>query len=133
MSAPEHDFGEDVVVSGDNLRAYSADGTIEQHQAVEISGDYEVSAIDTAGDEGDGVAAFDVVDGQSVTVAGDNTEVRVEAGTDGATAGENATVDADGNFVDAGSGDAVWGTFNTGGADGEFVELALDTEKEVAE
>lgn len=131
MSAPEHSFGEDVVVSGDNLRAYSANGTIEQHQAVEISGDYEVSAIDTGGDEGDGVACFDAAAGQQVTVASDQTEVRVIAGTGGATAGANATVDGDGNFVDAGSGDAVWGVFNTGGSAEDIVELALDTEKEV--
>lgn len=131
MSAPEHDFGEDVLVSGDKIRSYTADGSISQHKAVQINGDYQVTQVSSAGVEGHGVAAYDVESGQELAVCGDNTEVRVEAGSDGATAGDDATVDADGNFVDAGSGDAVWGVFNTGGSDGELVELALETETEV--
>lgn len=131
MSAPEHDFGEDVLISGDALRGYSADGAIDQHKAVQITDDYTVTQVDSAGVEGDGVAAYTVEDGQELTVAGDGTEVRVEAGGT-VTAGENATVDGDGNFVDAGSGDAVWGTFNSSGSDGDIVDLALDTEREVA-
>lgn len=131
MSAPEHDFGEDVVISGDNLRAYTADGAVSQHQAVQINGDYQVTSIGSAGVEGHGVACFDVESGQSVTVAGDGTEDRVEAGSAGATAGNDATVDGDGNFVDAGAGDAVWGVFLVGGSDGDIVDLALETETEV--
>jgi len=130
MSAPEHSFGQDVLISGDNVRGYSADGAISQHKAVEVNGDYQVTQIGTAGAEGHGVAAYDVAGGEEVAICGDDTEVRVEAGGT-ATAGSDATVDTDGNFVDAGSGDAVWGVFNSGGGDGDIVELALETETEV--
>lgn len=131
MSAPEHSFGESVLVSGDNIRSYTADGAITQHKAVQINGSYQVTQVGTAGAEGHGVAAYTVEDGQELAVCGDNTEVNVEVGTAGATAGSDATVDGDGNFVDAGSGDAVWGVFNEGGSDGDLVSLALETETEV--
>lgn len=131
-SNPEHDFAEQVLIYGENLRSYTSDGAISQHQAVKINGEYQVTAVDTAGEEGDGVALYDVADGQEVAIAGDDTEVRVEAGTAGATVGTDATVDGDGNFVDAGAGDAIWGIFQTAGSDGDIVEVALETEREVA-
>lgn len=130
-SNPEHSFNEQVLVSGDLLRGYTADGAISQHQAVKINGDYQVTACDTLGEEGAGVAAYGVSDGEELAIAGDDTEVRVEVGSNGATAGNRATVDGDGNFQDATASDAVWGTFNEGGSDGDIVELALNSEREV--
>lgn len=130
-SSPEHSFAESVLISGDNLRSYTASGAVAQGKAVEVSGEYQVTQLASAGAEGHGVAMYDVADGEEVAIAGDNTEVRVEAGTAGATAGNDATIDANGDFVDAGSGDAVWGVFNSGGSDGDTVSLALETETEV--
>jgi len=131
-SNPEHSFGEQVLISGDNLRSYNASGAIAQHQAVKLNGDYQVTAVDTAGEEGTGVGLYDVQDGEDIAIAGDDTEVRVAIGTAGATAGNRATVDANGDFVDAGAGDAVWGVFNAGGGSGDIVSLALETEREVS-
>jgi len=131
-SNPEHAFGEQVLISGDNLRSYNADGAISQHKAVQINGDYQVTQTGTAGAEGTGVALYDVKGGEDIAIAGDDTEVRVIVGSGGATAGNSATVDGNGDFVDAGAGDAVWGEFNEGGSSGDIVSLALETEREVS-
>lgn len=125
-SDPEHDFGEQVLVSGDELRSYTAAESIDQHQAVSISDDYEVSPVSAAGQAGIGVAAYDVGAGQELPVAGDDCEVRVVAGGT-VSAGNAATVDADGNFIEYDSSvhDERWGVFNTSGGTGDVVEVYL--------
>ena len=127
--AIEHDFAEEVLVAGDSLRSFTADGTIDQRKAVDINGNYQATQVGTAGAEVFGVALYDVASGEEVDVAVDGCEVKVEAGGT-VTAGGAAAVDVDGNFVDAGgsgSGDAVVGTFLEGGADGDVVTLYIDT------
>lgn len=130
MSASEHSFAEDVLVAGDSLRGFTADGAVNQRKAVDINGDYQVTQVGTAGAAVYGVALYDVASGEEVAVAVDGAEVLIEAGTAGATAGSAAAVDADGNFVDAGgdtSGDNVVGVFLEGGADGDLVRMYIDT------
>lgn len=127
--AIEHSFAEEVLVAGDSLRSFTADGTIDQRKAVDINGDLQATQVGTAGAEVFGVALYDVASGEEVDVAVDGCEVKVEAGGT-ATAGSAAAVDTDGNFVDAGgsgSGDSVVGTFLEGGADGDLVTLYIDT------
>lgn len=125
-SEPEHDFGEQVLVSGDEIRSYTAAEAIDQHQAVSISDDYEVSAVSAAGQAGVGVSAYDVEAGQETAVLGDDCEVRVVAGG-AVAAGNAATVDADGNFIefDSAAHDERWGVFNTSGGNGDIVEVYL--------
>jgi hypothetical protein len=130
MSASEHNFEQDVLVSGEALKGFTADGSISQRKAVDINGDNQVTQVGTAGNPVFGVAVYDVADGEELPVAVDGCEVRVEVGGTGATAGEAAAADADGNFVDAGgdtSGDNVVGTFTEGGSDGDIVRMYIDT------
>jgi len=130
MSASEHNFAEDVLVAGDSLRSFTADGAVNQRKAVDVNGDLQVTQVGTAGDPVYGVALYDVADGEEIDVAVDGCEVRVEVGGSGATAGNAAAVDTDGNFVDAGgdtSGDNVVGTFLEGGSDGDLVIMYIDT------
>lgn len=127
MSASEHSFAEDVLEAGDALRSYTADGSITQRRAVTINGDNQVTQVSTAGTGIRGVAVFDAEDGEELTVAEDGTEVDIEVGTAGATAGNAAAVDGDGNFVDAGSSDQVAGSFNEGGTDGDIVTMKVQT------
>jgi hypothetical protein len=127
MSSSEHNFAEDVLEAGDAIRPYTADGSITQRRAVTINGDNQVTQVSSAGTGIRGVALFDVADGEELSVAEDGTEVDIEVGSAGATAGNAAAVDADGNFVDAGSGDQVVGSFNEGGTDGDIVTMKVQT------
>jgi hypothetical protein len=130
MSASEHNFTEDVLKSGEALDGFTADGAISARKAVTVNGDKQVTQVASAGSAMRGVAVYDVADGEEIPVAADGCEVLVEVGTAGATAGNAAATDGDGNFVDAGgdtSGDKVVGTFDEGGADGDLVRLYIDT------
>ena len=130
MSASEHNFTEDVLKSGEALDGFTADGAISARKAVTVNGDKQVTQVSSAGSSMRGVAVYDVAAGEELPVAADGCEVLVEVGGSGATAGNPATTDADGNFVDAGgdtSGDLVVGTFDEGGSDGDLVRLYIDT------
>lgn len=128
MASPEHTFEEDVLERGDNLASFTVDGDISQRKAVKINGDKQVTQIGSAGDQMEGVALFGVSDGEEVTIALDGCEVDVEIGAGGATAGNSAAVDGDGNFEDAsGTDTSVVGTFYEGGSDGDVVTLYIDT------
>lgn len=129
MANGEHSFADDVLVAGDAIRSFTADGDISARKGCDINGDYQATQVGTAGNAVYGVALYDVSSGEEVDLAVDGTEVLVEAGGS-VTAGNAAAVDTDGNFVDAGgdtSGDNVVGTFLEGGTDGDLVTLYIDT------
>ena len=130
MSASEHNFQTDVLKSGDAILSFVADGSISARKGVDINGDNQITQVGTAGNPVFGVALYDVADGEQVAIAVDGCEVDVEVGGSGATAGNAAAVDTDGNFVDAGgdtSGDNVVGTFTEGGSDGDIITMYIDT------
>lgn len=122
----EHSFAVEVLVSGDLIRGYTADGPIEAHKGVEITGNYEVSQVDVAGTGIRGVAAYDVADGEEIALVEGNDEARVIAGG-AVTAGEPATTNADGDFVEAAAEDEIVGEFNESGGEGDVVEIRLTT------
>lgn len=129
MSTVEHDFQQDVLNVGDAIRSQTANGAVDQRKAVDISGDFEVEQVSTAGSQVYGVALYSVADGEQVAVAIDGCEVDIELGGS-VSAGQSAAVDVDGNFVQAGgsaSGDNVVGTFLEGGGDGDIAALYIDT------
>ena len=97
MSASEHNFGEDVLVSGEEIRGYSAGEALTAGEPVGISGNYEVSA--SSAGEGDfvGVVLYDVESGQEVAIAGDDCEVKVPV-SEAVTAGDELLPDGAGNF-----------------------------------
>jgi len=67
----EHTFDVEVLVSGEELRGYSAGEDLTTGEPVGISGDTEVSG--SAADGGDfiGVNLYDVASGEEAAIAGD--------------------------------------------------------------
>ena len=123
MSAPEHDFGEDVLKAGEKLRSFTADGDIDQREPVKVNGAFQV----TDADDGDaiiGVAAYDVAGGQEVDVAMDDCEVLVEGQGDGFDAGDSVEV-VDGGFQTLGSGEKVGVALEDAAGDGTLGQIYL--------
>ena len=123
VTEPEHDFGEDVVISGEKLRGFTADETVEQHDIVQITGDYEVS-LAGEGEHALGAASFDRADGQEVSVAADDCEVRVIA-DDAIDAGMAVTPSGDGGVQEAEDGDVKLGIALTGAGAEDIVQVYL--------
>lgn len=78
MSAPEHNFAEEVLISGEELRGYSAASAFTAREPVGVSGEYEVDSSAAGADDFIGVAMYDVASGEEVAVGGDDCEVRIE-------------------------------------------------------
>ena len=124
MSGPtktqgEHTFADDIVISGDEFRGYTASEELTRAEPVEISGDYEVSA--STGDAFAGLATYSVAAGETVNIAGDDCEVRLEL-AEPVEAGDGLTADGDGAFVQTPDGDTQHAVANEGGGAGDFVE-----------
>ena len=126
MSAPEHDFGEDVLIAGEKLRSFTADSDIDAHQAVTINGNFTVDVTD-AGGAAIGVAAYDVASGEELDVVMDDCEVRVIA-DGGIDAGDNLEVGADGNFREFNSGEKIGIALEDAGDGDVFQAYLTDAE-----
>jgi len=126
MSGPEKEFGEhtfadDILLSGDEIRGYTAGEELTRAEPVEITGDYEVGP---ATDAFAGVALYNVASGEEVALAGDDCEVRLEV-SEAVEAGDALAVDGDGAFeIALDDADAV-AVANEGGGGGDFVEAYL--------
>jgi len=97
MSAPEHNFVEDVLISGEELRGYNAANDLSVREPVGISGEYEVDSSAAGVDDFIGVNLYDVTAGQEAAVAGDDCEVRVEV-SESVTAGDELVPDGNDTF-----------------------------------
>lgn len=121
----------DVLISGENVDSYTADGPIEAQQAVKITGDYTVAASDTDGEQVIGVAMYSVADGDEVAVAKEGTEVVAQTGTGTISAGDlvasHGATGEEGQLDTAGTGDSVLGFANEadGGSQGDNVEITI--------
>jgi len=127
MSAPEHTFTEDVLVSGEELRGYNAGEALSVREPVGLSGEYEVSG--SASGEGDfiGVALYDVASGEEIGVGGDDCEVRIEV-SEAVNAGDELLPDGTGAFetVATSTGSAGVAIAQTGSSgSGEIVEAYI--------
>ena len=93
----EHSFDIEVLVSGEEIRGYTAGEDLTAGEPVGISGDMEVSS--SAAGEGDfvGVVLYDVASGEEVALAGDDCEVRIPV-SESVTAGEELLPDGAGEF-----------------------------------
>jgi len=124
MSAPEHSFTDDVLVSGEELRGYNASADLTLREPVGIDGEYSVNS--SAAGEGDfiGVALYDVASGEEVAIAGDDCEVRIEV-SEAVSAGDELLPDGSGAFesVATSTGSSGVAIAQTGsGGSGEIVE-----------
>jgi len=122
----EHEFDVEVLVSGEEIRGFTAGEALTAGEPVGISGDYEVSA--SAAGEGDfiGVVLYDVASGEEVPIAGDDCEVRVEV-SEQVTAGEELLPDGLGTFesVATSAGSSGTAIVQQGAASGEVAEAYI--------
>lgn len=122
----EHTFEVETLISGEEIRGYTAGEALSAGEPVGISGDYEVSA--SAAGEGDflGVAAYDVASGEEVPVLGDDCEVRVPV-SEAVTAGEELLPDGAGEFesVATSAGSSGVAIVQEGAASGELCEAYI--------
>lgn len=118
----EHTFAVEVLVSGEEIRGYSASEALTQGEPVEVDGDYTVGA--STGDAFIGVALYDVAEGEEVAIAGDDCEVRIEAG-EAIAAGDAITPDGTGAFAVATAREDQVGVANEGGGTGEIFQAYL--------
>ena len=122
----EHSFEIETLISGEEIRGYTAGEALTAGEPVGISGDYEVSA--SASGEGDflGVAAYDVASGEEVPVLGDDCEVRVEV-SEAVTAGEELLPDGLGTFesVATSAGSNGVAIVQDGASSGELCEAYI--------
>jgi len=121
FSEPEHDFAEEVLISGEKIRSETAGEDLDRHKAVELDSTGTVVQTDDA-DEFYGVVAYDRVDGQEVPVIQDDCEVRVIAGGS-VDPGMELEPDGSGDFVQS-TGDGV-AVARTGGGGGEIIQAYL--------
>lgn len=99
MSGPtttqgEHEFADDILISGEELRGYTADEALTRGEPVEIVDNY---AVGPSADAFVGVVLYSVGEGEEVAIAGDDCEVRLEA-SGAVDAGDALAVDGDGAF-----------------------------------
>jgi len=119
----EHTFADDILISGDELRGYTAGEALDRGEPVAVTGDREVTSA-TEGGPFVGVVMYDVANGEEVVIAGDDCEVRVEASA-ALDAGDAITPDGVGGFRQATADDDEVGVTNEEISSGEFGEAYL--------
>lgn len=122
----EHTFDIEVLISGEEIRGYTAGEDLTAGEPVGISGDNEVSA--SAAGEGDflGVVLYDVASGEEVAIAGDDCEVRIEV-SETVTAGDELLPDGVGTFetVATSAGSTGVAIAQNGAASGELLDAYI--------
>ena len=98
MSASEHNIGEDVLKSGENIKSEPANETIDQHDSVQKIN----NGVSVAPDGGPfyGVAGIDVVAGQELNMVMDGCEANVIV-SEAVSDGDALTPDGGGGFRQA--------------------------------
>lgn len=74
----EHTFEDDILLSGKEMRGYTAAQDLTRGEPVEITGNNEVAPASNGGPFA-GVALYSVAAGEEVAIAGDDCEVRLES------------------------------------------------------
>lgn len=122
----EHTFDIEVLISGEEIRGYTAGEDLSAGEPVGVSGDYTVSS--SAAGEGDflGVAAYDVASGEEIPILGDDCEVRIEV-SETVSAGDELLPDGLGTFetVATSTGGNGVALAQEGAASGEVVEAYI--------
>jgi hypothetical protein len=122
----EHSFPIEVLISGEEIRGYSAASALTAGEPVGISGNYEVDASSAGGGDFVGVALYDVASGEEIALAGDDCEVRVEV-SEAVSANDEIVPDGAGTFetvATSGASEGV-GIVQDGASAGEVAEVYL--------
>jgi hypothetical protein len=126
MSAPEHSFVEDVLISGENIDNFTAGSALTARTGVELTGDYTVD--EPAADAGNfvGVVAYDVASGEEVPVIRQNCEVRISV-SETVSAGDELVPDGSGGFETVATSGLSSGFLiaNEGGSGSDLVEATI--------
>jgi len=93
----EHTFDEEILISGEEIRSYTAGEDLTGGEPVGISGNNQVSSSSADGGDFDGVVTYSVTSGEEVAIAGDDCEVRIEV-SEAVTAGDELIPDGLGTF-----------------------------------
>lgn len=122
----EHSFDVEVLISGEELRGYTAGEALSAGEPVYLSGDYEVSSSSADGGEFLGVALHDVASGEEVPIGGDDCEVRVEV-SEAVSANDEILPDGLGTFETAATSAASGGVaiVQQGASSGEVCEAYI--------
>lgn len=124
--AIEHNFAEDVLISGENIDSYSANSDLTARTGVEITGDYTVD--EAAADSGNftGVVAYDVSSGEEVAVIKRDCEVKVEV-SESVSAGDELVPAGSSQFETVATSALSTGFLvaNEGGGSGDLVEAEI--------
>jgi hypothetical protein len=113
----------EVLVSGEEIRGYSAGEALQAGDTVAITGDLEVT-VATEGGPSIGVAAYDVAAGEEVPVLGDDCEVRIEV-SEAVSAGDALVPDGIGTVRQALSGEQPLAVANESGGSGELIQAYI--------
>lgn len=126
MSAPEHNFAEGVLISGENIDSYTAGEALSARTPVGQTGNYTVSQPAKGSGPFNGVVAYDVASGEEVAVIKRDCEVRVSV-SEAVTAGDALTPDGSGGFevATAADGDIEVAIANESAGAGELVEAEI--------
>lgn len=122
----EHTFPIEVLISGEELRGYTAGEELSAGEPVYLSGDYTVSASSADGGEFLGVNLYDAASGEEVAIAGDDCEVRVEV-SEAVTANDEILPDGLGTFETVATSGASAGVaiVQEGASSGEVCEAYI--------
>jgi hypothetical protein len=122
----EHTFEQEVLISGEEQRGYTAGEDLSAGEPVFLSADYEVSASSAGEGEFIGVVLYDVVQGEEVAIGGDDCEVRIPV-SEAVTANEELLPDGVGSFesVATSAGSSGVAIVQEGAASGERCEAYI--------
>jgi len=127
-SQGEHSFPIEVLISGEEIRGFTAGEDLSAGEPVGVSGDNQVSS--SSAGEGDflGVVMHDVSSGEGVPIAGDDCEVRIEV-SEQVTAGDELLPDGVGTFetVATSAGSNGVAVVQNGAASGEIAKAYIFT------
>jgi len=128
FSNGEHTFEDSVLISGRELRGYTAASALTAGEPVGISGDFEVDSSSADGGDFIGVVLYDVAAGEEVAIAGDDCEVRITA-SEAVSPGDELLPDGTGKFetvaTASGSRGGVALAENSAGGDGDVLEAYI--------
>ncbi len=124
----EHTFDTDILISGEELRGYTASEDLTRGEPVTLTGNFEVGS-STDGGAFLGVALYDVTSGEEIAIGGDDCEVRLEV-SEAITANDALVPDGVGGFrqavdADREAGNAIAQEDITSGEFGEAYIFAV--------
>jgi len=127
-SEPEHDFAQEVLVSGDSIQSYTAAETLSRHDAVSIDSAGDVQIAPDGGGDFLGVVGYDTAQGEEAAIiVGDGNNEVYAILSESVTAGAALVPDGSGAFRQAVSADGETGVAvaKEDGGSGDAIQMAL--------